>query len=364
MADLFESYNIKDITLRNRIVASPMCQYQAKKGLVNDWHRSHYAMLARGGVGLLIVEATAVTPEGRITPGDLGLWSDDQIEGFSAIATAIRQAGAVAGIQLGHAGRKAGCTPPWQGGAPLDRQDPQAWTPVAASAIPYLPDSDYIPDEMSLADIRQTINAFRDAALRAVTAGFKWLELHFAHGFLAQSFLSAKTNRRQDQYGGSLQNRARFMLEVVEAVKTVWPVALPLTVRLGVVEFDTCAENHFGESLEVIRWLKEAGVDLIDVSLALSTPDEQIPWAPDFMVPYAERVRSETGIAVSSSWMISSATQASHFIQEGKLDLVFFARRLLSNPHWVFEAARELKLTAPESVLPEPYAYWLKEWAE
>ncbi|MEA5101046.1 NADH:flavin oxidoreductase/NADH oxidase [Pantoea sp. S18] len=364
MPGLFDSYTLKDITLRNRIVASPMCQYQADGGLINDWHKSHYSMLANGGVGLLIVEATAVLPEGRITPGDLGLWSDAHTEGFASVASAIKQAGAVAGIQLGHAGRKAGCTPPWQGGTPLDQQDPNAWIPVAASAVPYVQDSDYVPHEMSLEEIQYTIHAFREAARRAAEAGFEWLELHFAHGFLAQTFLSSKTNLREDHYGGSLANRARFMLDVAEAVKSVWPAYLPLTARLGVIEFDACPEHSFAESLEVIRWLKKAGIDFIDVGLALSTPDEQVPWGPNFMVPYAERVRRESGIPVATSWMITRASDANDFIQDAKLDLVFFARTLLANPHWVFHAARELNISSPESVLPVPYAYWLKNWAQ
>lgn len=364
MPNLFDSYTLKDITLRNRIVASPMCQYQAHDGYINDWHKTHYSMLARGGVGLLVVEATAVTPEGRITPGDLGLWSDTHTEGFYTVAAAIKNAGSVAGIQLGHAGRKAGCTPPWQGGGPLDRRDPQAWMPVAASAVPYIQDSDYIPHEMSQDDIRTVVNDFRNAARRASEAGFEWLELHFAHGFLAQTFLSSKTNMREDQYGGSLKNRARFMLEVVEAVKSVWPSHLPLTARLGVIEFDACPEHSFVESLEVTRWLKKAGVDFVDVGLALSTPDEQVPWGPNFMVPYAERVRREACMPVSTSWMITHASDANNFIQDGKLDLVFFARTLLSNPHWVFQAARELNFTSPEAVLPVPYAYWLRNWAQ
>lgn len=364
MPNLFDSYTLKDITLRNRIVASPMCQYQAEDGFINDWHKTHYSMLARGGVGLLIVEATAVTPEGRITPGDLGLWSDAHIDGFSSVAAAVKKAGSVAGIQLGHAGRKAGCTPPWKGGAPLDRQDPQAWTPVAASAVPYVQESDYVPREMTLEDIQQSVNDFRDAARRAFEAGFEWLELHFAHGFLAQTFLSSKANAREDQYGGSLKNRARFMLDVVETVKSVWPSHLPLTARLGVIEFDDCPELSFSESLEVIRWLKDAGIDFVDVGLALSTPDEQVPWGPNFMVPYAERMRREAGIPVSTSWMITKASDANDFVQDAKLDLVFFARTLLTNPHWVFQAARELKVASPESVLPVPYAYWLQNWAE
>ncbi len=208
MPTLFTPFTLKDVTLRNRIAASPMCQYQAQDGLLNDWHHTHYTMLARGGVGLLVVEATAVSPEGRITPGDAGLWSDAHIDGFAKTASAIKQAGAVPGIQLGHAGRKAGCTPPWQGGAPLERNDPQAWVPVAPSAIPFIHGDAYVPRAMTHEDIQQTQQNFASAARRAVDAGFQWLELHFAHGFLAQSFLSPHTNIRTDEYGGTLENRA------------------------------------------------------------------------------------------------------------------------------------------------------------
>jgi len=363
MPTLFTPFTLKDVTLRNRIAASPMCQYHAQDGFLNDWHHTHYAMLARGGVGLLVVEATAVSPEGRITPGDAGLWSDAHIDGFADVATVIKQAGAVPGIQLGHAGRKAGCTPPWQGGAPLEINDPQAWEPVAPSALPFIPGDAYVPREMTQEDIQQICENFASAARRAVDAGFKWLELHFAHGFLAQSFLSSHTNMRTDEYGGSLENRARFLLETVAAVKKVWPENLPLTVRLGVVEFDASPEHSFSESLQVIRWLKAAGVDFVDVGLALSTPSEQVPWAPYFMVPYAERVRRETGLPVATSWMITRATDADTFIQDAKLDVVFFARTLLTHPHWPFLAARELNVSRPETVLPTPYAYWLQNSA-
>lgn len=362
MPSLFEPYKLKGVTLRNRIVASPMCQYQACDGFPNDWHQTHYTALARGGVGLLVVEATAVAPEGRITPGDLGLWSDAHVEGFNCIARAIKNAGAVPGIQLGHAGRKAGCTPPWEGGAPLDKNDPRAWEPLAPSALPYMPDTPHMPREMTLHDIQRIQQNFVDASRRALEAGFEWLELHFAHGFLGQSFLSRHTNARTDQYGGSLENRARFLIETVTAVRKVWPDHLPLTIRLGVVEFDDGESESSIEAIEVLRWLKSAGLDLVDAGLALSTPDEQVPWAPNFMVPYAQRVRAETGLPVATSWMITSAKDADAFIREGKLDLVAFARTLLANPHWAFQAARELGTDKPASVLPTPYAYWLQNW--
>lgn len=362
MPALFEPFTLKGISLRNRIVASPMCQYQAHDGFVNDWHHAHYAMLARGGVGLLIVEATAVVPEGRITPGDVGLWSDAHVAGLARIAKSIKDAGAVAGIQLGHAGRKAGCTAPWDGGEPLDKSDPRAWEPVGPSALPYMPSAPHVPREMTLHDIEQAQQAFVAAAQRALDAGFEWLELHFAHGFLGQSFLSRHANTRTDQYGGSLANRARFLIETVAAVRKVWPDHLPLTMRLGVVEFDDGAEQSFAEAIEVVRWAKGVGLDLVDAGLALTTPGEQVPWAPNFMVPYAERVRADTGLPVGTSWMITSAKDADAFIREGKLDVVCVARSLLANPHWPMQAARELEIVHPASVLPTPYSYWLQDW--
>jgi 2,4-dienoyl-CoA reductase-like NADH-dependent reductase (Old Yellow Enzyme family) len=199
MTSLFSSFSLKDITLRNRIAASPMCQYQAVDGFINDWHMAHYSMLARGGAGLVVIEATAVAPEGRITPGDVGLWRDEQIAGLASIAGAINKAGAVAGIQLAHAGRKAGCTPPWQGGRPLDSHDTQAWEPIAPSSVPFIAGDDYIPREMTKDDIQQAQRDFARAARRASQAGYQWLELHFAHGFLAQSFLSSHSNTRSDE---------------------------------------------------------------------------------------------------------------------------------------------------------------------
>lgn len=363
MSSLFSPYTLKGVTLRNRIVASPMCQYMATDGLLNEWHHTHYSTLAKGGAGLVIVEATAVSQIGRITPGDAGLWRDEQIAGFAGVADAIRAAGAIPGIQLGHAGRKAGCTPPWEGGSPLPDDDARSWKPQAPSPLPYIPGDTYVPSEMSLEDIEQAKQNFVDAAVRAAKAGFQWLELHFAHGFLGQSFLSRHTNLRNDGYGGSLENRARFLLEVVDVVKRVWPSNLPLTIRLGVVEFDGQEQQSLADAIQVLRWLKEQGVDLVDVGLALSTPDEQVPWGPNFMVPYADRIRRETGLPVATSWMITSAKEADAYIREGKLDLVFFARTLLANPHWPFQAALELCIEQPAKVLPTPYAYWLQNWA-
>ncbi|RMQ50421.1 putative proteinH:flavin oxidoreductase H oxidase [Pseudomonas cichorii] len=364
MTSLFSPYRLKDVTLRNRIVASPMCQYQAVDGMLNGWHKTHYETLAKGGAGLVVVEATSVNPEGRITPGDTGIWSDNHVASFADIVSLIKNAGAVPGIQLSHAGRKAGCTPPWMGGHPLEESDEQSWKPVSSSALPYAPDSSYIPDELTLEGIKNIQADFASAAERAHRAGFKWLELHFAHGFLGQSFISAKANIRTDEYGGSLPNRARFLLEIVTAVKQVWPSNLPLTVRFGIIDFEEDLEESLAETTQVLRWLQEQGVDFVDCSLSLAVPGEPVPWGPNFMVPFAQRIRTETGLPVGTSWMITDAHQADDFVRSGSLDLVCFARTLLANPHWPFQAARALGISDPASVLPTPYAYWLQNWAD
>lgn len=362
MPGLLDPYTLKDVTLRNRIVVSPMCQYMAQDGLVNDWHQTHYTTLAKGGAGLVILEATAVSAEGRITAGDLGIWKDEHISGLSSVAQAITSAGAIAGIQLGHAGRKAGCTPPWQGGAPIPASDPQAWQPIAPSELPFMPEAPHLPQAMALADIHRVQQDFVQAALRARAAGFEWLELHFAHGFLAQNFLAARSNTRDDAYGGTLQARARFLLETVAAVRKVWPGSLPLTVRLGVLEYAAGEEASLAEAMQVLCWLKEVGLDFVDVGLSFATAAEQVPWAPNLMVPYAARIRRECGIPVGTSWSITQARDADAFVRDEKLDLVFLARTLLANPHWPYQAARELGIDAPASVLPTPYAYWLATW--
>jgi 2,4-dienoyl-CoA reductase-like NADH-dependent reductase (Old Yellow Enzyme family) len=358
MPGLFDSYTLKGITLRNRIAASPMCQYQASAGVVTDWHLPHYTGLARGGAGLVVVEATAVSPEGRITPGDLGIWSDDHVAGLRTVAKAISTAGAVAGIQLAHAGRKAGCSAPWDGGAPLTSTE--AWEPIGPSALSFIPEHPHIPREMEVADIRRVQHDFIAAAKRARDAGFQWLELHFAHGFLAQNFLSRHSNMRSDNYGGSLVNRARFLVETVAAVRRVWPAGLPLTARLGVLEFDGDDDANLAESIQVLKWLEAVGLDLVDVGIAFSTP-AAVPWAPNLLVDTTARVRKETGLEVTTSWLITRAADADRFVREEKLAFVMLARGLLDNPHWPQQAARALGVT--KQVLPTPYAYWLQDWS-
>jgi 2,4-dienoyl-CoA reductase-like NADH-dependent reductase (Old Yellow Enzyme family) len=360
MPGLFDSYTLKGVTLRNRIAASPMCQYSAVDGAITDWHLPHYTSLARGGAGLVVVEATAVSQEGRITPGDLGLWSDAHTAGVTAIAKTIADAGAVPGVQLAHAGRKASCAPPWLGGAPLPATDPQAWEPIGASALPLIPEHPHMPRAMEVTDILRVQGDFVAATERARDAGFKWLELHFAHGFLAQNFLSKHSNARDDGYGGSLENRARFLVEIVAAVRRVWPAELPLTARLGVLEYDGDDAVNLSESIQVLKWLKAEGLDLVDVGIAFSTL-APVPWAPNLLVETAERVRAETGLEVTTSWLITSATEADRFVREGKVAFVMLARRLLDNPHWPNQAARELGVTT--QILPTPYSFWLQQWS-
>lgn len=361
MSSLFTPFTLKDITLRNRIAVSPMCQYSAEDGVVNAWHHAHLAGLARGGAGLVIAEATAVSPEGRITPGCAGLWTDDQAEAFVPAVRAITAAGAVPGIQIAHAGRKASANRPWEGDDHLAADDPRAWTPLGPSAVPYGANLPRTPQAMTQDDIVKVQGDFAAAAERAHKAGFEWLELHFAHGYLAQSFFSPHANRRDDDYGGSFENRSRFLIETFAAVRKAWPEHLPLTARLGVIEFDGRDET-LEESIELVRRLSALGLDLVDVSLGFNTPDATIPWGPAFMAPIAERVRREAEIPTATSWYISDPEQADTLIRDGQVDLVMLGRRLLENPHWPYDAARALGVEKPAWTLPAPYAHWLDRY--
>lgn len=361
MSSLFEPFVLKDVTLRNRIVVSPMCQYSAVDGVVNDWHTAHLAGLARGGAGLVVAEATAVSPEGRITPGCAGLWTDAQAEAFRPAVEAIKAAGAVAGIQIAHAGRKASANRPWEGDDHIAEGDPRGWQTIAPSAIPFGAHLPRRPRAMTKEDIRRVQQDYVAAARRALAAGFDWLELHFAHGYLAQSFLSPHSNKRDDEYGGSLENRGRFLVETFEAVRAVWPENRPLTMRLGVIEFDG-REETFEEAIELTRRFRAGGLDLLDVSLGFNIPGASIPWGPGFMAPLAERIRREVGIPTATSWYISEPQQADALVREGKVDLVMLGRPLLENPHWPYEAARALGIDKAAWVLPAPYAHWLERY--
>lgn len=362
MASLFEPFTLKDVTLRNRIAVSPMCQYSAHDGMINDWHRVHLGALARGGAGLLIVEATAVSPEGRITPGCLGLWNDEQAAALAPSVQLIKDAGAVPGIQIGHAGRKASANKPWEGDDHIVEGDPRGWETIAPSAIAYGGGLSKVPHEMTKADIERVKLAFVDSARRALASGFQWLELHFAHGYLAQSFLSQHSNHRTDEYGGSFENRSRFIIETLQAVRAVWPENLPLAMRLGVIEFDGNDEETLQEAIELVKRLKANGLDFIDVSMGFSLGKASIPWGPAFLGPVAARVRREAGIPASTSWYISTPQQADGLVRDGAVDLVMLGRPLLNDPHWPYKAAKELGVENPAWVLPAPYAHWLDRY--
>ena len=356
MAGLFSEFHLKEITLRNRIVVSPMCQYSAEEGLANTWHVVHLGARAIGGAAVVIAEATAVSPEGRITSGCTGIWSDQHAEAFAPAARFIKAHGAVPGLQIAHAGRKASAEVPWQGGKALPESDPRAWPPIGPSGEAFGGNLPRAPRAMTIADIVRVKGDFVAAAKRALDAGFEWLELHYAHGYLAQSFFSPLVNKRNDDYGGSFENRCRFLIETFEAVRAVWPERLPLTARLGVIDF-VPGEQPLEESIDLVRRLKALGLDLIDVSLGSNTADgSRVPRTPAFMVPIAARVRREAAIPAGCSWYITEATQADAIIRGEQLDLVLLARAMLDDPHWPYHAAKALGLAEPHKLLPPQYA--------
>ncbi|HEX8047795.1 NADH:flavin oxidoreductase/NADH oxidase [Rhizobium sp.] len=362
MSALFTPFQLKDVTLRNRIAVPPMCQYSAVDGLTDDWHRVHYAGLARGAAGLVIVEATAVSPEGRITPGCTGLWNDEQAEGMARIAAAIKAAGAVPGIQIAHAGRKASANRPWEGDDHIEEGDPRGWQTIAPSAVAYGKSLSKVPKAMTLDDIARVKADFLAAARRARDAGFEWLELHFAHGYLAQSFFSVDANQRDDQYGGDLAGRSRFLLETLAAVRDVWPENLPLTARFGVIEYDGRDEQTLEESIQLTKAFRRGGLDLLNVSVGFSTPQADIPWGSAFLAPIAERVRREAELPVASSWGIDAPRVAESVVAKGQMDLVMIGRAHLADPHYPYRAAQELKVDRPAWLLPAPYAHWLERY--
>lgn len=362
MSALFQPLSLKSITLRNRIAVPPMCQYSAIDGRVNDWHVQNYAAMARGGAGLVIVEATAVAPEGRITPHCAGIWNDELAQAFVPTLQAIKQHGAVPGIQIAHAGRKASANSPWEGDNHIADEASGGWQTIAPSPLAFGGQLNKQPQEMSLADIARVRDDFVAAAKRAREVGFEWLELHFAHGYLAQSFFSEHSNQRTDAYGGNYQNRSRFLRETFAAVREVWPEHLPLAIRFGVLEFDGNDEQTLTESIDLTRGLKEAGLDLMNVSIGFSTSQARIPWAPGFMGPIAERVRREAGLPVASAWGFGDPQVAEQAVRDNQLDLVMVGKAHLANPHWAYHAARELKIDRASWTLPAPYAHWLERY--
>lgn len=363
MAKVFEPFTIKSVTLRNRIAIPPMCQYQAIDGVPNDWHLVHYPAIARGGAGLVIVEATAVSPEGRITPACTGLWNDQQAEQMAKIAASIKRAGAVPGIQIAHAGRKASANSPWEGDNHLSADDPRAWEPISPSAVAFGANLPRVPREMTHTDIKRVQKCYVDAAVRAREAGFEWLELHLAHGYLAQSFFSVHANKRTDEYGGGLEGRGRFLRETVAATRKVWPEHLPFTARFGVIEFDGRDDETLNEAISLTKDFKSLGLDMLNVSMGFSTPNAKIPWGPALLAPMAERVRREAAIPVAAAWCVDTPDVIRDVLAREQMDLVMLGRRHLANPNYPYELAQALAEPTPAMrTLPISYAHWLAKY--
>lgn len=359
MPDLFSELKIKDVKLKNRIAVPPLGQYSAVDGIVSDWHMVNLGSPAVGGAGLVIAENTAVAAIGRVSPGDSGLWNDVQAEAWSKIVKFVKAQGAVVGIQLGHSGRKGSVNPPWLGDdhIPLDQG---GWPLIAASARAFGGLLNREPAEMTKEDIETVQGQFVAAATRALDAGFELLEIHFAHGYLAQSFFSPLANFRTDEYGGDFVGRSRFLVELFRKVRAVWPERLPLFVRLGVCDFHP-EGLQFEDSLRLIEILKGEGLDLLDISLGFNSPDVSgIPWGPCFMTPYAERIRREVGIAVAAGWNIERPQDADRIIREEQADLIMIGRQILSDPRWPYHAAQILGKQDPWRTLPNQYGAWLK----
>ena len=337
---LFSPLPLRDITLKNRIGVSPMCQYSSTDGFAHDWHLVQLGGFAVGGAGLVMTEAAAVTPAGRISPQDLGVWDDAHVEFLRRITDFIHGQGAVAGIQLAHAGRKASTLRPWDGSGTATPER-GGWTDVVApSALPFL-DTYPLPQALDEAGIAAVIDAFRAAAARALAAGFRVIELHAAHGYLLHEFLSPLANRRTDRWGGSLENRARLILAVVDALRHAWPERLPLLVRLSCTDWAPGGWD-IEECVTLAGWLKEHGVDLVDCSSGGMVHDAVIPAAPDYQVPFAARIRRETGVATAAVGLITEPEQAERTVAAGHADLVLLARELLRQPHWPLLAASRL----------------------
>ena len=336
---IFSPMNIRGVNLRNRIFVSPMCQYSSIDGIPNDWHFVHLGSRAVGGASLVIAEATAVSAEGRISPSDTGIWNDDQVSAFKRIAAFIESQGAVPGIQLAHAGRKASTAVPWKDRHPVPISD-GGWQTIAPSPIPFEAGNP-VPHELSIEEIDSLINKFADATRRALLAGFKVIEIHMAHGYLLHEFLSPICNHRHDQYGGSLEKRMKMPLKVAEIVRRTWPESLPLFVRISATDW---VENGWdlAQSITFSRKLKDVGVDLIDCSSGGLVPNAEIPAGPGFQVPFSAAIRREVEIATAAVGLIVDPQQAEQILVCGEADAVVLARAMLRNPYWPLTAAHEL----------------------
>ncbi|MGW5136343.1 NADH:flavin oxidoreductase/NADH oxidase [Streptomyces sp. NPDC004135] len=345
MTALFEPYTLRDVTIPNRVWMPPMCQYSAAPegpaaGAPTDWHFAHYAARATGGTGLIVVEATAVSPEGRISPYDLGIWNDTQVEAFRRITRFLREQGTAPAVQLAHAGRKASTDRPWKGGGPVG-PDAHGWDSVAPSPIAF-DDKHPAPAELSVDAIKDVVEQFAAAARRALAAGFEIAEIHGAHGYLINEFLSPHSNHRTDAYGGSYENRTRFALEVVDAVREVWPDDKPLFFRISATDWLDEGGWTPDDTVRFAGELRAHGVDLLDVSTGGNASGVRIPTGPGYQVPFAARVRNETDLAVAAVGLITDAEQAEKILANGEADAVLLGRELLRNPSWARHAAREL----------------------
>jgi 2,4-dienoyl-CoA reductase-like NADH-dependent reductase (Old Yellow Enzyme family) len=336
---LFTPISFRGLTLKNRIVVSPMCQYSSEDGFATDWHLVHLGSRAVGGASLVFTEAAAVTPEGRISPQDLGIWKEQQAGKLAQIAAFVRAQGAEMGIQLAHAGRKGSTARPWQGGGPVPPEQ-GGFRIVAPSPVRFR-EKDQVPQALDEAGIARIVRAFADAADRAHRAGFTVIELHAAHGYLLHEFLSPLSNQRTDGYGGSIENRARMLLETVRAIRSRWPERMPLFVRVSATDW-VAGGWTADDTVWLARRLKDEAVDLVDCSSGGAVPGGQIPVGPGYQVPFAERVRRETGMPTGAVGLIRSSYQADHILRSGQADLVVIARQLLRDPYWPLHAAREL----------------------
>lgn len=344
MALLFQPLQLREIELKNRIVVSPMCQYSSEDGFANDWHLVHLGSRAVGGAGLIIVEASAVSPEGRITPSDLGIWKNEHIPFLKRITEFIQSQGTVPGIQLAHAGRKASHHVPWKGGAALT-PDEDAWQTFAPSCISFK-EGEPAPIAMAKEDINRLINDFHAAAIRALKAGFRLIEIHAAHGYLINEFLSPLSNQRNDEYGGSFNNRTRLLLEIVRSIRQSWPDDYPLFVRISATDWVDGGWTA-DDSVKLAEVLKNEGVDLVDCSSGGNSPLQKIPSGPLYQVPFAERIRKETSMRTGAVGLITSAEQAEQILSNEQADLIIFARQLLRDPYFPLHTAKDLEVDIP-----------------
>ncbi len=343
-ATLFEPLVLRSVTLRNRIALSPMCQYSAEDGVANDWHLVHYGSRAAGGAAAVLLEATAVSPEGRISPWDLGIWKEEQVAPLARVAAFVAARGAVPGIQIAHAGRKASTGRPWEGGGAVP-PGPLGWTPVGPTAEPYAPGLN-VPRPLDARGLEEVVQRFRAAARRALAAGFRLLEIHAAHGYLLHQFLSPLVNRRADSFGGGFENRTRLALEVIGAVREAWPADLPLWVRLSATDWAVGGWD-VDEAARLAALLRETGVDLVDCSSGGAVPHQAMAIGPAYNVPFAARIRREARVRTGAVGLITEPDQASGILVRGEADVVLLGRQELREPYWPLRAARALGADAP-----------------